>query len=412
MKRTKLASALICAVTAASFGIIGVSAEEAELTYTQEQVEAPEAKNENGVITADEWAEAYPEIVESMNANEENSYRISYLEEDLYLSNVYEGYGFAIDYTSAVGHSYTLEDVAATERPHPLANCLTCKTPDFTKLVNDLGDEVYSYDFEDTLAQMNENISCYNCHENQAGNGGELVVTHSYVTEALGDEMENIDPAVLSCGQCHIEYHFDPETKATTMPYNSVATMDPEAILAHYNVIEFSDWTQESTGTGLLKAQHPEMETFLGTGSIHAGMGLNCADCHMAVTTSDDGVTYHSHKWESPLENETLLESCAKCHGDTDMTEKVHAIQEQVTSREKEVGEKLSGLKDTLAAAVADGSMDEEALDEIRLLYRNAQWYWDFCYVENSEGAHNSTMANRCLDTSEELIDEAMGKFA
>lgn len=371
------------------------------------QVAAPAAARENGVVSADEWAEIYPEIVASYKANDENSYRVDYLEEDPYIKELYEGFGFAKDYTSAISHTYTLEDVKATERPHPLANCLTCKTPDYTKLVNDMGVEAYKLDFEETHAKMAENVSCYNCHENQAGNGGELVVTHSYVTDALGENVNSIDPAVMACGQCHIEYYFDPDTKATGMPYDSIEAMDPEAILAYYNEMGFSDWFQESTGTGLLKAQHPELETFLGAGSVHAS-SMNCADCHMAVVT-EGKTTYTSHKWESPLANPEILNTCVECHGDTDMTAKVKAIQEEVTGREKEVGEKLAALKNKLADAAAKKSMTESDLDVVRSLYRDAQWYWDFCYVENSEGAHNSTLSKRCLDKSEALIDQAMG---
>ena len=116
--------------------------------------EAPAPANDNGVITAQEWAAVYPEITASLQANADNTYRISYLEEDPYLTTVYAGFGFAKDYGSAIGHSYTLEDVAETKRPHPLANCLTCKTPDYTKLVNDLGDDAYSLDFNEVLGQM------------------------------------------------------------------------------------------------------------------------------------------------------------------------------------------------------------------------------------------------------------------
>lgn len=370
------------------------------------QVPAPAAANENGVVTADEWAAVYPEIVASYHANDENNYRVDYLEQDPYIKVLYEGFGFAKDYTSAIAHTYTLEDVAKTERPHPLANCLTCKTPDYTKLVNDMGVEAYQLDFVETHAQMSENVSCYNCHENRAGNEGELVVTHSYVIDALGDEMANIDPVVLSCGQCHIEYYFAPDTKATSMPYDSVEAMSPDAILAYYNEMGFSDWTQESTGTGLIKAQHPEMETFLGAGSAHAGT-LNCADCHMAVTVSEDQVTYTSHKWESPLANPDLLATCAECHTE-DIVARVKEIQAEVTARESEVGTKLAQLKTSLAEEVAAGTRTEAELDEIRALYRDAQWYWDFCYVENSEGAHNSTLSKGCLDKSETLIEEAM----
>ena len=369
------------------------------------EVPAPEATSRDGTVSAKDWEAEYPYITASMNANEENSYVTDYLEQDPYLVNIYEGYGFAKDYGSARGHNYDLEDVHNTERPHATANCLTCKTPNFTKLVNDIGTDAYSMDFEEVYAQMEEATSCYNCRGNEAGNRGELVVTHSYVNKALGDQMNAIDPAVLSCGQCHIEYYFQPDTKETTMPYSGVETMTPAAIYEYYESIGFSDWTQESTGAQMLKAQHPEMETFLQ--GKHAAL-LNCADCHMPIDVADDGTIYHSHKWVSPLENQDLLALCATCHGDTDMTEMVHNIQGRITARETEVGNKLSGLKDALAEANAAGTMPEAELDRVRALYREAQWYFDYCYVENSEGAHNSDLSMECLDTSAEKISEAM----
>ena len=196
------------------------------------------------------------------------------------------------------------------------------------------------------------------------------------------------------------------------MPYGSVAAMTPEAILAYYDnmvlpdgTVGFSDWTQQSTGAKLLKAQHPEMETYL-TGK-HAAL-LNCADCHMPLVQAEDGTVYHSHTLVSPLEDETLLGNCATCHGDTDMVNMVHRLQERVTARETEVGNLLSAFNDALTEAVQEGIMDEETLNEVRKLYREAQWYFDFCYVENAEGAHNSELAFRCLDTAEQRISEGM----
>ena len=369
---------------------------------------AEEASAEEAVETASADADlsaALPAIVVSMGANRENSYVTDYLEQDPYLVNIYEGYGFAKDYGSARGHEYTLEDVAKTQRPHPKANCLTCKTPDFHKLVEQEGLGVYSMPFDDVMAQMTTNINCYTCHGDDAGNGGALVVTHQYVNEALGGNVGTINPATLSCGQCHIEYYFTPSDSETMMPYDSVEAMAPEAILAYYDKMDFADWTQESTGTRLLKAQHPEMETFLA--GKHANF-LSCADCHMPMETTDTGVAYHSHELVSPLQSEALLQTCAACHRDTDMVELVHGIQEKVTARETEVGNKLSGMKDKLAEAVASGTWSEEDLNAVRTLHRQAQWYFDFCYVENSEGAHNSELAMRCLDTSDALIDEAL----
>ena len=375
----------------------------ADIEYLE--VEAPAATSRDGTVSAADWHETYPYITDTMWANGENSYVTSYLEQDPYLVNIYEGYGFAKDYGSARGHEYCLEDVHKTLRPHAKANCLTCKTPNFAKLVNDQGVGVYSLPFEEVEAMMEESVSCYTCHGNDAGNGGALVVTHSYANKALGDAVATIDPATLSCGQCHIEYYFTPADSETMMPYHDVDSMTPEAILAYYNALDFADWTQESTGARMLKAQHPEMETFLH--GKHASL-LNCADCHMPMEMAEDGTVYHSHTLVSPLENATLLDSCAQCHGDTDMVNMVRRLQDRVTARESEVGNKLSDMKDALAAAVASGTWSEEKLDEVRRLYREAQWYFDFCYVENSEGAHNSELAFHCLDTSEALIEQAM----
>ncbi|MCQ2510971.1 MAG: ammonia-forming cytochrome c nitrite reductase subunit c552 [Lachnospiraceae bacterium] len=409
-----VAGMVACAVAAPKYSIEPSGSEGGEtaaVTIEYKQVDAPEAANPNNVVTAEQWAEIYPEICASYEANGENTYRVSYLadDQDPYLINIYEGYGFAKDYTSAIAHNYTLEDVANTERPHALANCLTCKTADFTALVNNMGKDAYSLNFEDVAPNMTENVGCYNCHENNAGNGGELTITHDYTKEALGDA--GIDAKTLVCGQCHIEYYFNPEDKATSVAYNSVETMSPDAILEYYDSIGFSDWTQESTGTPLLKAQHPEMETFLGEGSVHASMGLNCASCHMEKVVSEDGVAYTSHALVSPLESEAILETCATCHADTDMKAKVAEIQEQVTARESEIGNALSDMKTKLAEAVASGAYTEDELNALRDLHRKAQWYFDFDYVENSEGAHNSKLANECLDKAADYIAQANALF-
>ncbi len=376
-----------------------------------QNVEAPAASSKDGTINASDWAQTYPYIVATMGDNRKNSYVVDYLEQDPYLVNIYEGFGFAKDYGSARGHEYTLEDVAKTQRPHAKANCLTCKTPNFAKLVNDQGVSAYSMPFDEAMAMMEENVSCYTCHGNDAGNAGQITITHTYVNKALGSAAE-IDPATLSCGQCHIEYYFTPSDSETMMPYQNVETMTPDAILAFYDAMEmpdgsvgFYDWIQQSTGTRMLKAQHPEMETYLS--GKHAA-DLNCADCHMPMEQAEDGTIYHSHLLVSPLENETLLSTCIRCHGDTDMVAMVRRLQDRVTARETEVGNALSAFKTALADAVAAGGMSEEELDAVRSLYRAAQWYFDFCYVENAEGAHNSELAFYCLDTSEAKIQEGM----
>ena len=266
---------------------------------------------------------------------------------------------------------------------------------------------------------MEESVSCYTCHGNDAGSEGQLTLTHTYVEKALGANVDAIGLSTLSCGQCHIEYYFTVADAETMMPYDSVAAMTPEAILAYYDSIEnkegelgFYDWKQDSTGAKLLKAQHPELETYL-TGK-HAGLGMSCADCHMEIVMEDDGAVYHSHYIDSPLNSQTLLSTCVQCHGDTDMAEFVKKLQGRITARETEVGNKLAAFKEALAEAVkaagegAPGARSEEELNTIRKLYREAQWFFDFDYVENSEGAHNADLATRCLDTAEQKIAEGM----
>ena len=178
---------------------------EADIVYLR--VEAPEATSGDGTVSAKDWAAVYPEIVATMGENDKNSYVTDDLEEDPYLVNIYEGFGFAKDYGSARGHAYTLEDVAKTERPHALANCLTCKTPNFAKLVNDQGVSAYTLPFEDAMAQMEEAISCYTCHGNDAGNGGQITITHSYVNTALGENAASLTygrPTVIHGFRCFI----------------------------------------------------------------------------------------------------------------------------------------------------------------------------------------------------------------
>ena len=385
-------------------------------------VTAPKGTGLYGNTTAADWQSTYPEITASMLANKENDQVDDYLEQDPYLKEIYEGYGFATDYGSARGHDWTLTDIGKTARikENSLANCMTCKTPDFAKLVQTEGVGVYKRPFQEVYQEINakgEAISCYTCHGDDAGAQGALNVTHTYVLKALGDNAINgtISPSVLSCGQCHIEYYFTPADKETMMPYSGVDTMTPEAILAYYDsmvlpdgTVGFYDWIQPGTGTPMLKAQHPEMETFLY--GKHAKEGLSCADCHMAIEMTEDGVVYYNHKLVSPLESDTILSTCATCHGSTNMVQLVHGIQNRVTAEETKVGNNLVVLKDAIISGIQTGKLVEgsEKLDQVRQLHRQAQWYFDFCYVENSEGAHNSELSIHCLEVSQQKIDEAL----
>ena len=370
-----------------------------------------ETKSGVTVMHAAEWEEQYPEIYASLMKNQENDEIVNYLEVYPQLVTLYEPYGFSKCYGSARGHFYDVDDILETGRPHALANCWTCKTPDFTNLVNEMGPEAYQLSFDEVRELVEEGISCYSCHANTPG---EITITHTYAIDAVGEDFDKIPAATLACGQCHNEYFFYPGTMATTLPHDSIESMAPEAILNFYNTVMvdenglgFADYTNPRTGVRQIKVQHPELETFLGKGSIHASQ-FTCADCHMGTVVAEDGSTYPTHYLTSPLDNPGLIQAeCAKCH--QDLVAEVHAVQEKIVARTTEVSDKLVELTETLAAAVESGEYSEEELDAIRAVARDAQFYWDFVFVENAEGAHNQSLANDCLDRAESLTAEAMG---
>ena len=394
--------------------VVTASAAAAVEPAEPEKTKAKVVETGSGITVkqASEWAKDYPDVYASYLKNEENTETTDYVKDYPMIGKVYEGMAFNSYYSSARGHSYTITDITETGRPHKLANCFTCKSPDCTALVNNNGDSAYSMVFEDAAASVTEPIGCYNCHANDVS---DLTVTHTYLADALGDDFESIDPANLSCAQCHVEYYFDPATKATKLPYSDLDTMTPEAMLDFYNnrLItdgqNFADYTNPRTGVRQIKVQHPEFETFYGEGSVHKD-DFTCADCHMGEAVAEDGSTYVNHYLTSPLENETVMATCAECH--SDLKTEVREIQTEIERRTYAIGYELEALTEKLAGAVESGRYTDEQLANVRSLARDAQFYWDFVFVENSEGAHNSDLDTSCLDKAEELCSKALTVFA
>lgn len=355
------------------------------------------------LIPAAQWETVYPDVYASYMATQQNSESADHVAEYPMIATIYEGNAFSTYYGSARGHYFCVEDVKATGRPHGLANCFTCKTADFTHMVNEQGVSAYKLAFEDALASVNESMGCYTCHADDPAKGN--TVTHTYLVDALGEDFARLPAATAVCAQCHVEYYFAGDTKATTLPYTSMAVLSPDDMYAYYEALDFADYTNPRTGVRQLKAQHPEFETYMGAGSVHAGM-FTCADCHMEKITREDGTVYLSHRLVSPLDSEIIMATCASCHAD--LPAFVHGIQEKMEARTIATGNKLAELTDKLAGAVASGKYTEDELNAVRALNRKGQWYWDFVFVENSEGAHNSRLDNSCLDKADALIEEAL----
>ncbi len=173
-------------------------------------------------------------------------------------------------------------------------------------------------------------------------------------------------------------------------------------MIQYYDSIDYSDWIHPSTGTAMLKVQHPEFETFQG--SLHSKFNLNCTDCHMPETETAEGDTFKSHHWTSPLK--TVEASCLGCHSDqTDesLISWVEDIQGNVEERMNESSEKLMELIGLLTAQTNSQTVSDDVLAEARNYHRQAQFKWDFVFVENSEGYHNNRLALDTLDEAMEL---------
>jgi nitrite reductase (cytochrome c-552) len=410
-------------------------------------------KNENGVWTAEAWKDIYPNEYETFMQNELNDTdgnasdpyfapREDMVELYPMLKVIWNPSPFNTYYNEPNGHPYTLEDIRATYRlidpagdgttyrATAFANCYTCKSADYTAILNDEGVAAYNYPFGDAAItdRVVEPISCYNCHENNLATdstASSVKVTQPFFVESMGSS--NIDLGSQSCGQCHNEYYFKPSDRSVTNPYDSVDNMTAEDMYEYYKTAgkdgaPFADFTNPLTGVAHLKGQHPEFEFYFGDGGSKMTRQLNpatgetfgCVDCHMGnKVVGDDGVTYTSHLLISPLDNEELLtttcNTAAPCH--TDLATQVEAWQKESEDDVMAIGEKLEDLNVKLADAVANGTLSEADLAAVRELNRQSQWYWDFVMVENSEGVHNMDLSRKLLGLSEDAVDEALAYF-
>ena len=374
------------------------------------QVETP-TPDEFGVVTAEMWKDIYPNEYATYMENEANSPdsgKHNYLELYPALNTMYKGYAFALGYDEASSHLYSLESVKNSPRTiekEQLANCISCKTPQFTNMVNTEGEQVYTEKFNDLINEFTEPISCANCHANDPQS---LTVGNQFFVRAIGDDAKNVPMEAQVCGQCHNEYYFNPETKATTNPYTGTDAMTPDAILAYYDELGFKDWEHPDTGAAMIKVQHPEFETIYGGKQTQmAKNGYSCSDCHMGTTTSDDGTESVSHSWTSPLENEELLNGdCKNCHAD--LKKQVADWQAEEEERVTAISEKIEDMINKIAEQKNAGTLSDDQLAELQKLHRTAQFYWDFVMVENSEGAHNPDLTFETLDKAEAAVDEAL----
>ncbi|HQQ76449.1 MAG TPA: ammonia-forming cytochrome c nitrite reductase subunit c552 [Thermoanaerobaculia bacterium] len=323
---------------------------------------------------------------------------------DPWLTRIFAGYLFAVDYRDRRGHAFMLFDQENTKRNvqaegKQSGNCLHCHAsimPLYRKLgkeaapqaseaeqlqkgleaVGALGYWDAHKQLEQTTGGKAHPVSCVDCHDPKSM---ELRVTRPAFVAAIqklaaskgavghlpsierwrsGDRARAYDPNVDAtrqekrsyvCAQCHVEYFCG---KGTTIFFPWAEGLKVEDMEKQYNSIEvkgarFKDWTHAETGMEVLKAQHPEFEMW--SQGIHARSGVACADCHMSYRR--DGAQKISEHWvRSPLLSANR--SCASCHPYTDeeLKSRVEAIQDRHFALMSRAGQAAVAMIDAIVA--------------------------------------------------------------
>jgi nitrite reductase (cytochrome c-552) len=253
-----------------------------------------------------------------------------------------------------------------------------------------------------------------------------MTVVASFIPDFLNNDIHKADPVDVTCAQCHIEYHWDAgKRQLVTLPYNSLETMHPDKQLEYYTTgvkmpdgTPYFDYVNPRSGIRQIKIQHPEFETLYAPGAVHSGPNAlgnryNCADCHMSQDSNAAGRQYTSHFWVSPLNNPSIMErgnhNCTTCH--TDLERHVRNIQGPRQDRLNKIGSTLAIFMEEIVVVNQRGNFDVAKMNQVRTLFRNAQFYWDYVQVENSNGAHNSRLTDHCLKKAEDIYAEARAVF-
>jgi nitrite reductase (cytochrome c-552) len=389
----------------------------------------------------------------------------SRLEKDPWLVRLFAGYAFALDFRERRGHAYMLYDQEQTrritERPQPGA-CLHCHAsviPTYRRLGD--GDvhagfvAVGKLPYAEAHAALVETgsmnpiargdtqefehvpgahpVSCVDCHDPETMAlrvtrpgfldgiavlaSGDAPVPHLPSIERWrqSDRAQPYDPnkeasrqelRSFACGQCHVEYYCGPKM---TLFFPWQNGMRAEEIEATYDATQFPDgqrffdWQHAETGAEVLKAQHPEFETW--SQGVHARAGVACADCHMPYERQ--GAMKVSDHWvRSPLLN--VARACQPCHpvAESELLARVATIQDRTYALMDRAAVANMDMLDAIVAAKQAGATDA-ALADALALQRKAQWRLDFVNAENSMGFHAPQETARVLAESIDYARQA-----
>lgn len=331
---------------------------------------------------------------------------VSKLELDPRLVTMWQGYPFSVDYRKPRGHEYMLEDQQLTRRMTEFNQpgaCLNCHAS-LPQVMDELGDgdravgwaEMNKLPYADAVEHAAGPIACIDCH---TPGTMELRITRPAFEEGIARYKENVEGIKdydvnrdattqemrsFVCAQCHVEYYFKGEEKTLTFPWTHGLTA--EDAIQYYDEVGWNDFEHGTTGSQVIKAQHPDFETW--SQGIHAENGVSCADCHMPYQR-EGAAKVTNHKIASPMRDEASVNStCLTCH---------HSTAEEMQQRVDTIQDRWQGSVDiafdALDALIADieankDTADAEALSKARDFQRWASFLVDMNVSENSHGFH------------------------
>ena len=362
-------------------------------------------------------------------------------EKNPWLTRMFAGYAFAIDYRDRRGHAFMLSDQENTkrtkERKQP-GSCLHCHAS-IIPLYRQTGAElaptappaeqlqkgfeaIGKLDYWEASAKLEKSghkhpVSCVDCHDPKSM---QLRVTRPgfingikalKAKEGIADYDPNRDATrqemrSFVCGQCHVEYYCGPKTTLFFPWMNGLKVEEIEATYDNFKFDDghrFYDWKHAETGAEVLKAQHPEFEVW--NQGTHGKAGVACADCHMPYMR--EGALKVSDHWvRSPLTN--INRACQQCHHypENEIVKRVETIQDRHFALLTRAGGALVDMLDAIKA-VKEAGATEAQLTPVLEMQRKAQWRLDFVAAENSMGFHAPQELARILGESIDMSRQA-----
>lgn len=333
-----------------------------------------------------------------------------------YLSVIFSGMAFSIEYNEPRGHHYMLKDVLEIDpsRRAPGGVCLTCKSPYANTLKKELGSDYFKRSFDEVHSKIPDKhkelgVSCVECHDPKTMRNRITKFPAVDAFKKIGKDPQRLEHQELRsavCAQCHVTYTIPKDesmrSEGLFFPWDGSKYGD----ISIENIIKvlkssprYKEWIHKTTGYRLAFIRHPEYELYTRN-SVHFNANVSCADCHMPYKRVGN-YKVSDHNVTSPLK--TGMKSCIVCHseGEEYLINQVIAIQDRTVSVLLKAGYKLAYVAKYIEKindiVKSNQQIDKNVLARMQDLYEEALYRIIFIGAENSVGFHNPSEVMRIL---------------